>query len=100
MMAKDRNQRYASTSDLLLDLEAIAAGQPPLQARRQIDAGVLTALADEATTAEAEAPENSTQILPAEAAGRPRSVLLALAVGLGISVVVNLLLLIVLLVRG
>jgi len=48
MMAKDRNRRYASTSDLLLDLEAIAAGEPPLQARKQIDAGALTGLADEA----------------------------------------------------
>lgn len=45
MMAKDPARRYASTSDLLVDLEAIAAGEPPLQARKQIDAGVLTGLA-------------------------------------------------------
>jgi len=45
MMAKDRSRRYASTSDLLLDLETIAAGQPPLQARKQIDAGLMTGLA-------------------------------------------------------
>lgn len=48
MMAKDRNRRYRSTADLLLDLEAIAAGQPPLQARKQIDAQILTGLAGEA----------------------------------------------------
>ena len=47
MMAKKRRRRYASTSDLLLDLEAIAAGEPPLQARKQIDEGVLTGLAGE-----------------------------------------------------
>ncbi len=35
MMAKDRNRRYASTRDLLIDLEAIAAGQPPLQAQKR-----------------------------------------------------------------
>ena len=45
MMAKDPNRRYASTSDGLLDLEAIAAGEAPLQARKQIDAGVLSGLA-------------------------------------------------------
>ena len=48
MMAKDRNRRYNSTTDLLVDLEAIAAGNPPLQARKQIDAGVLSGLADAA----------------------------------------------------
>ncbi|MCY2932250.1 MAG: protein kinase [Planctomycetota bacterium] len=46
MMAKDRNRRYASTADLLVDLEAIAGGRPPLQARKQIDAGMLKGLAD------------------------------------------------------
>ncbi|MGB2820318.1 MAG: serine/threonine-protein kinase, partial [Phycisphaerae bacterium] len=29
MMAKDRNRRYGSTGDMLTDLEAIAAGEPP-----------------------------------------------------------------------
>ena len=51
MMAKDRNYRYSSTSDLLLDLEAIAEGRPPMQARRQIDAGVLSGLSGADTTA-------------------------------------------------
>jgi serine/threonine-protein kinase len=45
MMAKDRNRRYASAQDLLVDLEAIAKGEPPLQARAQIDANVLSGLA-------------------------------------------------------
>lgn len=44
MMAKDRERRYNSTSDLLMDLEAIQAGRPPLQARRAIDANVLKGL--------------------------------------------------------
>ena len=51
MMAKDRKRRYASTSDLLLDLEAISAGETPLQARRQIDAEVLSGLANQAEPA-------------------------------------------------
>ena len=47
-MAKDRNRRYASTTDLLLDLEAIARGDSPPQARKQIDSGLLTSLSEEA----------------------------------------------------
>ena len=45
MMAKERRRRYASTSDLLLDLEAVAAGGAPLQVRQRVDDGVLSGLA-------------------------------------------------------
>ena len=61
MMAKNRDHRYSSTSDLLLDLEAIAQGRPPVQARKQIDAGVLSGL-----TGEAEAPQTEAAESPAE----------------------------------
>ncbi|HEX7010858.1 MAG TPA: serine/threonine-protein kinase [Phycisphaeraceae bacterium] len=44
-MAKDRQQRYGSTADLLEDLEAVARGEPPLQARRVFDLSALSALA-------------------------------------------------------
>jgi serine/threonine-protein kinase len=43
-MAKDRNRRYRSTSDLLQDLESVARGEPPLQARTKFDLSSLTAL--------------------------------------------------------
>lgn len=45
MMAKDRKHRYSSTSDLLVDLKTIAPGGAPLQARKQIDADILSELA-------------------------------------------------------
>ncbi|MFP4052613.1 MAG: serine/threonine protein kinase [Phycisphaerae bacterium] len=45
MMAKDRNRRYGSTSDLLLDLQSIEKGEPPLQARKNIGGDVLSGLA-------------------------------------------------------
>jgi serine/threonine-protein kinase len=40
MMAKDRNDRYSTVQELLLDLTAVRNGEPPLQARKkfQIDA--------------------------------------------------------------
>ena len=62
MMAKDRNLRYASTRDLILDLEAIAAGQPPMQVRKALGAAELSALAE---PDRGDAPEE-TQQLPAE----------------------------------
>jgi serine/threonine-protein kinase len=43
-MAKDRRQRYATTADLLDDLEAVANGQPPLQARKMFDLASLATL--------------------------------------------------------
>ena len=43
-MAKDREQRYASTSDLLQDLEAIGRGEAPLQARKRFDLSSLQVL--------------------------------------------------------
>lgn len=43
-MAKDRNKRYANTADLIGDLEAIARGEPPLQARRMFDLSALSSL--------------------------------------------------------
>ncbi len=44
MMAKDREQRYGSTADLLVDLEAVRRGEAPPLARRRIDHDVLDRL--------------------------------------------------------
>ena len=44
MMAKDRNERYASTGDLLSDLEAVAQGEPPRQARKKFEVSQLAGL--------------------------------------------------------
>ncbi|MBI1336945.1 MAG: protein kinase [Phycisphaera sp.] len=64
-MAKDPASRYATTSDLLTDLEAVARGEPPLQARRKFDIGSLEAL--EKPTAAA----GDTQTMPADHEGVP-----------------------------
>lgn len=85
MMAKDRHQRYASTANLLVDLEAIAAGRPPLQARKQIDAGVLEGLADgqqiqEETLGDSEALAGRGGLMV---------VVIILAAALALSVIVN-----------
>lgn len=43
-MAKDPNQRYRSTTDLLQDLVAVKNGEAPLQARKKFDLSALASL--------------------------------------------------------
>ena len=86
MMAKDHRQRYASTSNLLVDLQAIAAGQPPLLARKQIDAGLLTSLAGEGDTAPAAADETQRVTLGGTSLS---TYLIILGLALAASVVLN-----------
>jgi len=45
-MAKDRNLRYLSTTDLLVDLERVSRGESPLQARSGYNDKMLETLAD------------------------------------------------------
>jgi eukaryotic-like serine/threonine-protein kinase len=40
-MAKNPNKRYSNTAELLHDLEAVAAGSAPVQARKLFDLGSL-----------------------------------------------------------
>ena len=49
MMFKDRNDRYKSAKDVLMDLECIAKGEPPLLARERLNARLLTSLAEESS---------------------------------------------------
>ena len=44
MMAKKREDRYDNVEELLLDLEALKNGQPPLRARKRFDVSMLTQL--------------------------------------------------------
>ena len=90
MMAKDRDQRYASTSDLLLDLEAIQRGEPPLQARRQIDAKVLKQLASEVK--ETEYPGEQAFVAstrPKLSESNPWALVVVLAAALAVSILLN-----------
>jgi len=44
MMAKRKQDRYSSAEELLLDLEAVRRGEPPLRARKKFDLGELEQL--------------------------------------------------------
>ena len=85
MMAKEARHRYASTANLLLDLEAVAEGNPPLQARsRQIDADVLSGLAGGAES-------DSEALAPTEQTADLGPYLLLLLLALAVSVLLNIL---------
>jgi serine/threonine-protein kinase len=43
-MAKNRAKRYATTTDLIEDIQAVANGLPPVQAHKLMDLSALTAL--------------------------------------------------------
>jgi len=53
MMAKPRGDRYNNTEELLVDLEALRDGHPPLQAHKRFDVSVLEKL-EEGEAVEAE----------------------------------------------
>ena len=44
-MAKNPDDRYPSCNELIIDLEAVANGEPPLQARHKYDHALLETLA-------------------------------------------------------
>ena len=46
MMAKKREDRYNSVDELLLDLEALRQGRPPIQAHKRFDVSMLEQLED------------------------------------------------------
>ncbi len=50
MMAKKRDDRYPSTKELIIDLEAIARGEAPLMARKKLDGELLKSLANSGVT--------------------------------------------------
>ncbi len=60
MMAKQRDERYASTADLLEDLKAVSAGEPPMQARKKFEVAQLAEL----ETSGAEVPDSGPTSRP------------------------------------
>jgi serine/threonine-protein kinase len=95
-MAKDREERYPSTEDMLEDLKAVRAGNPPTHARRAVD---LEALANIEETGKTVDIAPGFRVSPwAELMNNHFGVAL-LAVG-GISVLVNVIVIMLLMMRG
>jgi serine/threonine-protein kinase len=92
-MNKNRDDRYQSTTDLLEDLQAVRRGEPPTHARRAVHLDGLEKLEETGKTVDiAPAPMPGMSMW-----GNP--MLMTLLVVAGVSVVVNIILLVVVLVR-
>jgi serine/threonine-protein kinase len=95
-MAKKREERYASTEDMLEDLRAVAKHQPPQHARRAIDLDSLAKVEETGKTVDIENQPHRLSFQ--ELSTQPPFI--ALLAGLGVSVVLNLVLLLLWLLSG
>jgi serine/threonine protein kinase len=86
MMAKDRNRRYRSPTELILDLQCLIAGDAPKYARQRIEADMLKQLAEGDT--------DDDPIAVGDRAGVAPIWVSVLGAVLGLSLLVNLILMI------
>jgi eukaryotic-like serine/threonine-protein kinase len=88
-MSKKRSERYSSCEDLVEDLKLVREGRPPAHARHHVDMDALTKIEETATNSDPYAA-----VLRARAsAGLPNQILIiGLGAVIGISVVLNLVL--------
>jgi hypothetical protein len=91
-MAKDRDERYRSTEDMVEDLEAVRRGQPPPHAHQNVDLDKLADVENKGQTVDiSDAPPQP------ELWSQP--VVIGLLAGVAVSVLANMILLVVLLTR-
>lgn len=62
MMAKKKEDRYSSAEELLVDLEAVREGQPPIRAHKRFDVSVLEQL-EEGAVLEGREPLDVAQVV-------------------------------------
>jgi serine/threonine-protein kinase len=89
-MAKDRDERYRSTEDMLEDLEAVRRGEPPPHAHQNVDLEKLADVEEKGKTVDIVTPRLDFWSNP---------LVLGLIAGAGISLIVNVILLVVVLTR-
>ncbi len=92
-MAKNRDERYARTEDMLEDLRLVSTGQPPINARRSVDLESLSKIEETGKTVDI--------FTPAASAGNiwKNPLVLGLAIGAGASLLINLILILVLILK-
>jgi len=88
-MSKKRTERYGSTEDLVEDLKLVREGRPPAHARHHVDMDGLTRMEE---TARPSDPYEAVMAARAAAAGPNQYLIIGLGAVIGISVVLNLVL--------
>ncbi|MCK4660797.1 MAG: serine/threonine protein kinase [Phycisphaerae bacterium] len=86
MMAKRREERYSSATELISDIEAVLGGDPPFQARKRYDQGLLRSIADSGVTVYTPKPED---INPSEKSTQNWTAVLVLSFFLALSILIN-----------
>ncbi len=89
MLAKKRDDRYASTKDMITDLESLLEGGPPFQARKKLDPNVLENIASSGVTVSTATAEDLDPSVRPEDQVR-RLTILVLSILLALSVLANL----------
>lgn len=92
MMAKDRTDRYPSMTEVIADLEAVAAGEPPYMARKKYDNKLLESLTKGQKLVDKNALVEQTPTAP--------TISIQWVIGLGILLLISILVNIVLYSRG
>lgn len=82
-MAKNREERYTRTEDMLEDLRAVANGQPPMHARKAVDLDALREVEERGKTVDIAPPAAHGPSLWSQPA------FLAIAAAAGLSLLVN-----------
>ncbi|HEY1629391.1 MAG TPA: serine/threonine-protein kinase [Tepidisphaeraceae bacterium] len=94
-MAKNRDERYASTEDLLEDLWSVRRGEPPVHARKVVDIDQLAKIEETATnTIDIEPNEDGQSHIVRPYLWNQPLVITLIAVA-GLSIVVNLILIVI-----
>ena len=93
-MAKNRDERYRRTEDMLEDLQAVRAGQPPTHAKRQVDLESLAKLEETGKTVDI-TPANGS---PFDLWANP--IVIGLIIAGGVSILINLILIVLFLTRS
>ena len=86
MMAKRRDNRYGSTTDLIADVESVFGGSHPFQARKRYDQRLLRSIAESGVTVSTATAED---IAPLEGPQQNWTVVLILAFVLALSMLTN-----------
>jgi serine/threonine-protein kinase len=92
-MAKDREERYRTTEDLLEDLEAVRRGEPPPHARRNVNLEQLGEIEQKGKTVDIFEPQPQPGIWS-------HPIVVGLLAALGVSVLVHIILIVVLTTRS
>ncbi|MGH7178315.1 MAG: serine/threonine-protein kinase [Tepidisphaeraceae bacterium] len=93
-MAKDRDDRYRTTEDMLEDLRAVRRGEPPIHARQAIDIDALAKIEQGARTVDIEPMPMALGV------NWNHPVVITLLAGCAFSIVLNLILLVIVLSRN